>query len=180
LTSVGALAQASYFLYDVDNDGSVDLVRDTGAGPPYQLVAEGIEAIGFAYAYDADSDGVLDNSNPLDPTSGFILWAVDSDNDNFLDQTLDANNDGIIDLVDDINNNTILDDGPKLLTPVPVDRIRAVRVWLQCRSTRTAHKVVSDNTLAPIVIGDRIITPPNDNVRRRTVEMSIICRNLKT
>jgi type IV pilus assembly protein PilW len=69
------------------------------------LIAEGIEALGLAYAYDADDDGELDRSG------GNVIWAVDSDNDNRLD--------------------LILGGGAVNIDP---DDIRAVRIWLLGRT----------------------------------------------
>lgn len=171
LNSDGIIEQSTYLLYDVDSNGIVDLVRDTGGG--YQLQAVGIEAIGFAYAIDANPvDGKLDTT-----ATGNIIWAVDSDNDNQLDVHLDAQDDGDIDTDDDLNSDNILADAT-LPAPVTLDRIRAVRIWLRCRSEQQAKTAVGGSNSRPVVIGDRIIPPANDNVRRRSIVMSIACRNL--
>jgi type IV pilus assembly protein PilW len=168
--SDGILEQSTYLLYDIGNDGIVDLARTTDGGLTYDLVAEGIQAIGFAYAIDADLDGNIDTINPADPNS-HIIWAVDTNNDNLLDANLDVDDNGDIDSVD-------LTAGPAALAaaPVPLDRIRMVRIWLLSRSTRQAKKAILDNN--QYVVGDKIIPPANDTFRRRTLMISIKCRNL--
>ena len=171
--SDGVLEQSTYLLYDIDNDGVVDLANTADAGGTYNLVAQGIQAVGFAYAYDEDGDGELDN------IGGDIIWAVDTDNDNQLDTNLDTNGDGVIDQGDDTDGNNVID-GVALATPVPLDRIRVVRIWLLCRSTRPAQKVVSEANAANqfYVVGAQLIPHANDGFRRRLLEMSANCRNL--
>ena len=169
--SNGVLETYTYFLYDFGNDGIVDLARTTNIADAttYQLVAEGIQAIGFAYAIDDDEDGNLDTINPANPNSN-LIWAVDTDNDNLLDSNLDVDDDGIIDSAD-------LMAGPAALAaPVALNRIRMVRFWLLSRSTRPAQATILDTN--QYVIGDQIIAAANDNIRRRTVMMSVKCRNL--
>ena len=53
-----------------------------------QELLEGVEALGFAYAYDADGDGAIDGP-----------FAVDTDGDGDLDLDLDTNGDGVADHV---------------------------------------------------------------------------------
>lgn len=92
-----------YQIFDSDQTatvGNFDLGRSVDGGDPV-LIAEGIEALGLAYAYDADGDGELDRSG------GNVIWAVDTDNDNRLD--------------------LILGGGAVNIDP---DDIRAVRIWL--------------------------------------------------
>ncbi|MBW1982881.1 MAG: prepilin-type N-terminal cleavage/methylation domain-containing protein, partial [Deltaproteobacteria bacterium] len=48
-----------------------------------QTLAEYIDGLGFAYAFDNDLDGELDASG------GNVIWAIDSDADGFLDLDLD-------------------------------------------------------------------------------------------
>ncbi len=98
-----------------------------------QIVAYDIEAAGFAYAFDDDDDGVLDQSG-----GGNIIWAVDSNlGDDKLDKFLDTNDDGIID-----ENDT--EGGVNMAGQVDIDRIRAVRIWLLAR-TRQPIKGHTDN-----------------------------------
>jgi type IV pilus assembly protein PilW len=166
LDADGLVDQVTYLLYDIDNNGIFDLARSNGAC--FELLAESIEAIGFAYAFDADSDDAVDLYN------NDIIWAVDSDNDNDLDLVLDRNLDGVIDGKD--VGGLALGGAPFNLADVPVDRIRMVRVWLLCRSFRTARKAIVDQNTYKV--GDQIVGPFNDTFRRRMLEMSIRIRNL--
>lgn len=171
LDADGVVEQSTYLLYDIDNNGITDFARRNG-GACFELMAESIEAIGFAYAVDADFDGAVD----LSP-NGHILWVVDSDNNNELDRALDVDDDGDIEM-DDLTAPVLNMSVPHLNneTNVPVDRIRMVRIWLLSRSARSAKKkMIDQNTY---LVGDQIIGPFNDTFRRRTLEMSIRIRNL--
>jgi type IV pilus assembly protein PilW len=98
-----------------------------------QIVAYDIEAVGFAYAFDDDGDGALDQSG-----GGNIIWAIDSNlGDDKLDRFLDTDDDGIID-----ENDT--EGGVNMAGQVDIDRIRAVRIWLLAR-TRQPIKGHTDN-----------------------------------
>ena len=100
----------TYALYDSATTpavGNLDLGRTVGTVgvDPTELVAAGIEALGFAFAFDADADGRLDfndiNGNgEMDPPNEGIYWAVDSDGDNDLDLELDTNKDGDVNTAD--------------------------------------------------------------------------------
>jgi type IV pilus assembly protein PilW len=164
----------AYRLFDFGTDGTLDLVRDVG--PNRDLVAEGIEAIGFAYAFDADGDGELDRT-----AAGNIIWAVDSDNDNRLDTNLDANDDGVIDLNDDTNGDrriTAADSAP-LPTPITWDRIRMVQIWILARAANPSRDFRSQGQF--ILVGDQVVPNQaggfNDNIRRRLLVRTVECRN---
>lgn len=171
----------TYRLFDDNNDGITDLIRDDDlaanrqGGANLQLVAEGIDAIGFAYAFDDDLDGALDRS-----AGGNIIWAVDSTNNNNLDTNIDANDDGVIDLTDDTNGDGRIDvaDGG-LANPVTVDRIRMVRIWMLARA-RNASRGFS-NQGQSFIVGDQVVPNVaggfNDNVRRRLLIRTVGCRN---
>jgi type IV pilus assembly protein PilW len=108
-----------FLLFDNDNNNRLELARSTDmAGDPLdggrQLVAEGIEAIGITYAFDADNDGWLDMDN------GEIVWAEDLDNDNYLDAV--------------VNGSTIR---------VSPDKIRAVRISILARTKHSDRKFVN-------------------------------------
>lgn len=155
----------TYLLYDRDNDGVPpwELSRSTtllGNNVP-QMVAEGVEAFGLAFAFDADDDGKVDRDTA---TAGEpILWGVDTDNDGALDSYLDA-------------NWNLVAIGQNVLP----DRILGVRFWLLGRSQREDAKHL-DNAIYQV--GDQTIqpgTPPGtgDHYRRWLLSEIIHCRNL--
>ncbi|WDN87651.1 hypothetical protein BuS5_00619 [Desulfosarcina sp. BuS5] len=148
-------------------DGNPDLARNSGGGR--QMLAENIEALGFAYAYDTDSDGNLDTS-----PNGNVIWAVDSDGDNDLDINLDTDDDGDIDAADGpgAGNNGIVNG--TAIADVAVNDIRAVRIWMLARADRRDNKYFNTRTY---VVGHKVITP-NDNFRRRLLTTTVKCRNL--
>jgi type IV pilus assembly protein PilW len=184
----------SYRLFDDNNDRLWDLARDVsaaGGGVTRQLVAQGIEHMGLAYAIDSDLNGRLDTT-----PAGNIIWAADSDWDGILDTNLDTNDDGAVTTADDSDGNrriTQADGAVGNLAaivpgtfPVQNDRIRAVRIWLLAR---TPHEVDDyRNTRRYYVVGDQIWpqnTPQtpfplgfNDHIRRRLLVKTIECRNL--
>lgn len=187
----------AYRLYDDNSDGVWDLARDVGvpgtAGFTRQLVAEGIEHIGFAYAIDDNRDDRLDTiTNP----GSNIIWAADSDWDGVLDTNLDTNNDGRVTEADDTDGDQRITqaDGafgnlaalvPDIF-PVPLNRIRAVRIWLLAR---TPYEVDDySNSRRYYVVGDQIWPQPtaatpfpggfNDGIRRRLLVKTIQFRNI--
>ncbi|MBU1399361.1 MAG: PilW family protein, partial [Proteobacteria bacterium] len=142
-------------------DGILDMARNNGAGR--QIIAESIEALFLAYAYDNDGDGRLDTS-----ANGNIIWAFDSDNNNILDRILDTNDDGEIDINDNTAGTSIGGSG------VAVSSIKAVKVWLLARTKTAMLKYTDKNTY---VVGNRRITP-NDNFKRELLVTTIKCRNM--
>ncbi|MCF6178624.1 MAG: prepilin-type N-terminal cleavage/methylation domain-containing protein [Geopsychrobacter sp.] len=161
----------TYDLFDApvnpvnEQDGILDLGRDDGGG--FDLVAESINSMAFAYAFDDDGDGVLDTLN------GQTVWAIDSDGDGSLDTTLDTSSpanpatpDGLITL-DDVEG------GVSLGYTVPITSIRAVKIWILARTKMTNIKVGSGETY---VVGDRHISPA-ENSRHRLLATTILCRN---
>ncbi len=170
----------AYRLFDEDNDGIFQLARDDGTLNPRPLLAEGIEAIGFAYAYDFDDNGKGDGE--LDRNGANIIWAVDSDNDNLLDTNLDADGNGVIDLDDDTNGDFRIDDedgAAKLITPVPVQNIRMVRIWMLARA-RSASRDFNNNG-QQFLVGDQVVPADDngfsDNIRRLLLIRTVECRN---
>ena len=157
----------TYSLYDYPvgdptaSDGIPDLAINIGGGR--QLVAESIDALGFAYAFDQNNDGEIDLS-----TNGNVIWAIDSDNDNDLDTELDTNDDGDIDINDTAGGAALAGAAPD------ISEIRAVRIWILARAKRADTSFYNSNTY---VIADRRVTP-NDNVRRRLVEYTLFFRNI--
>ena len=171
----------SFSVYDspvAAPDGINDLGRNSGGGR--QLVAENIEALGFAYAFDADGDGILDTYNV--GGNQRVIWAVDSDGDNDLDRNLDTNNDGNIDENDGPGpggNGLIA--GTAIADVAPQD-IRAVRIWMLARTERGDNGFVNTRTY---VIGNKVITPNtdadpgNDHLRMRLLTSTVKCRNME-
>lgn len=136
------------------------LVRNAGGGD--QPVADYIDAVGFAYAFDNNGDDQLDSS-----VGGNIIWAIDSDGDGDLDLNLDTNDDGVI----DTNDNTA---GVALASQVDLDRIKAVKIWLLART----GKVDRSFTNSTIYVVSNQQLQYNDNFRRRLLTTAIACRNM--
>ncbi len=153
-----------------EQDGILDLGRqepDNLVDSNFKLVAESINAMAFAYAFDDDGDGVLDTMG------GQTVWAIDSDGDGRLDTTLDTSSptdptspDGLITL-DDVEG------GSPLGFTVPMSSIRAVKVWILARTKMSNIKL---NTTETFVVGDSHITPADDS-RHRLLATTILCRN---
>ena len=162
---------------DVDGNGVADsgalslMRQDAGGTPSTSEIAYDIRAIAFAYAFDHD-DG--DPDDQLDTSGGNVIWAFDADGDGLLDTALDSNRDGIVD-TDDIAGGSPLT-GPPLFLPsnLPINRIRAVRVWVLAR-TRFPLRGFSDNET--YVVGVQRVTP-GDNYQHCQVVDTVICRNL--
>jgi len=138
--------------FDVDNNA-------------WLTVVENIEALGFAYAFEDD---------------GNIIWAIDaddSDTDERLNVKLDGNDDGAIDAGDDTNGDGLIDDndaGTLLPTPVDLDKIVAVRIWLLAKTGQSDRRYSRSETY---VVGNRIM-PRNDQNRRNLVTTTVRCRNM--
>jgi type IV pilus assembly protein PilW len=183
-------------IYDADADGMADLNkggaaplgRADGAGSP-QPMAENIEAVAFAYAYNYD-DGApvasLDNQLDTSP-GGNVIWAFDSNGDRLLDRVLDTNDNGVITAGDTPGGKDLIGLGWETAY-VPLTRIRAVRIWLLARS-RVPLKNYTDT--ATYIIGDKHIntrdsnrdgvvdgSDKTDNFKRRVLTATIQCRNL--
>jgi type IV pilus assembly protein PilW len=148
----------TYSLYDRNGDGQPpwELSRSTtmpgnNAIDNPQLIAEGVEALGLAYAFDGDDDGKIDRyaAAPRD-----IIWGVDSDNDGTLDT--------------DINGNAI---GLNVLP----EKIKGVRFWLLGRNQRVDRKYFNNRQYP---VGDQLVGPFNDHFRRWLLSEIIHCRNL--
>ncbi len=141
----------SYSIYDSGSTqmvGNIDLGRAVGGGGR-QLLAEGIEAMSFAFAYDNDADQLLDTDG-----GGNVLWGIDTDGNNVLETNVAG--------------------GP-LPTLVNMDRIRAVRIWLLARTKGNVPKHTDTNTY---VVGNQTLGPFNDNFRRIMLTSTVKCRNM--
>ena len=155
----------TYSLYDRDGDGQApyELSRSTDntagpdviSGPERELVAEGIDAIGFAYAFDADDDGEIDRKVLVPGEPPAIIWAVDTDNDGRLDS--------------DLGNNL-------LPAPVRPEAIRAVQFWILGRVQRPDPSYVDKKSYS---VGAGLPKGPyNDHFRRWLLSEIVHCRNL--
>jgi type IV pilus assembly protein PilW len=139
------------------------LKRNEGNGD--QVVVENIEAVGFAYGFDEDEDGEIETSE-----AGNTIWAIDSDpmdTDKRLNRYLDTNDDGIISVEDDAA-------GAELTTPVPLDRIRAVKIWILARTGRPDKNFFSSSTYA--LSDQRVLC--KDGHRRYLLTTTVKCRNM--
>jgi type IV pilus assembly protein PilW len=137
------------------------------------VIAYDIEAVGFGYAFEdsTDPDGSLEMIN------NEIIWAVDQDGDGFLDRALDTTGDGVVDINDAAAGtalNTMTDDDGDTLTNVPIDRIRAVRVWILAR-TRSAIQGFADTN--SYKVGNQVVFR-NDGFKHNLLTSTIKCRNL--
>jgi type IV pilus assembly protein PilW len=149
----------TYLLYNRDGDPSdgFDLARSivnpgNGLVGQRDLLAEGIDSIGFAYAFDRDRDGLIDRT----PAPGNnIIWGVDTNNDGLLD-------------ADTANIN--------LGYTVRPEFIRSVRIWILGRTQRPDPAYVDRNVYT---LGNRTFDPPDgDHFRRWLVDQTIHLRNL--
>ena len=182
--------------YDTDADGMADLNKDgaaplgraTGAGS-LQPMAEDIQAVAFAYAYNYDDGAPVESldSQPDTSPGGNVIWVFDSDGDRLLDRVLDTNDDGVINAGDTPGGQDLIGAGWETAY-VPLTRIRAVRIWLLARS-RVPLKNYTDT--ATYVVGDKHIDTRDsnrdglvdgsdkiDNFKRRLLTATIQCRNL--
>lgn len=168
-----AAADRFEFQYDRDHYGFLDSNEDfayelypTSDSDPSKLhkrsggsaIAYNIDELRFAYAYDADG-------NPgVDTEGGEIIWAVPSGVGTW--SNLDTNNDGKIDTNDTAG-------GSDTGTSIDLSDIRAVKVWVLVRSSRTDSTYTNTNTY---VVGDLHLTP-GDHYRRRLGRTTIQLRN---
>jgi type IV pilus assembly protein PilW len=187
-----------YQIYDFNNDGRPDLGRRfvlggippaVNVGPNVDLVAEGVIAVGYAFAFNLNRNGryEITRTAPVaggDPL-GNIIWAVDTDGDNRLDTNIDITGDGQITLADDISGDGIINalDNATATLPAPVDirDVVAVRIWLLLQSEWQSPENLLDNN--QYVVADRII-PPNangfqDRFKRRVKTITVALRNYR-
>ena len=138
--------------------------------------------------YDANGDGQLDfintngNTNaqgiPIQDAGENVIWAIDTDGDNDLDTSLDDNNDGVIDQNDTIGGTSLTALG--LTDDIPVDQIRAMRIWLLARTKGPLLSQRGDLNRSYYIPG-RTPFPLlifNDNRARRLLTATVQCRNL--
>jgi type IV pilus assembly protein PilW len=145
------------------DSGAMELRRGDQVGANLEPLAGSIQAVAFGYAFDDDGgapDGLVDTD-----AGGNIIWAYDSNADGFLDTLLDSNNDGVIDA----------SDTPTLMaSTVPINRIRAVRIWILAR---TRSPLRDHQRTETYVVGDKIINS-SDDYERVLLTTTVNCRNL--
>jgi len=151
----------TYGLFDLTGNGVTDLVRVEDIDLPnrqlahVQLVAENIEAMGFAFAYSAGGGNLARDAG------NNIIWAVDTNNDNMLDSRLDG-----------IGGTTALGEN------IPRESIRMARIWLLARARSDSPGYINTERY---VLGDQVIdyakifeeTGTADRFRRRLLERTI-------
>ncbi len=182
LTDDNAIRAISYRVFDTDGDGRRELRRwdSTAITPAWELVFDGIEDIGFAYAYDSDLDRALERS-AVGVGAGPVIWAVHTDGVIGLDTNADNVADGNIDALDDNDGDGLINtfDGG-LGMQIPLRDIRAVRIFLLARS-RVAYPVFEDNSMYPL--GHKILNmaaPANanrNNFRHRLLVSAVALNN---
>jgi type IV pilus assembly protein PilW len=156
------------FTYYVYNDAALGvpcLGREAGSNVDV-AAAVGVHALGFAYAYDNDGDGELDTFN------NNVIWAVDADGDDLLDANLDDNGDGIVDTNDTEGGGDLAALG--LDTGIPLNRVRAVQIWILGRSRVPVRGFTDAQTY---VVGPNFIAT-NDNFKRMLLNNVVKARNL--
>lgn len=180
-----------YQIFDFGNDGRPDLCRranpgmrvdnENTAATQNMLVAEGVVAIGYAFAYNPNPDGHYRMARSAPGNN--VIWGADTDGDGQLDTNLDANQDGVIDITDDdLSNDGVIDTGDRALVP-PVDlrNVVAVRIWIMLQSDRESQNNIIDQN--NYLVGNRIIPPRgtffNDRFIRRVETVTLALRNFK-
>ena len=152
----------------IADDGAESLSRIDAGGGTTEVIAYDIQGIAFAYAFDDDGDGQLE----ITPGNGNVIWAMDADDDGWLDTVLDDNDDGVIDAGDSVGGAAL--DPSFWPAQVDIDNIRAVRIWVLARS-RIPIRGHSDNRT--YVVGARRV-PTGDDFQRRLLVDTINCRNM--
>ncbi len=152
----------------IADDGAESLSRIDAGGGTTEVIAYDIQGIAFAYAFDDDGDGQLE----ITPGNGNVIWAMDADDDGWLDTVLDDNDDGVIDAGDSVGGAAL--DPAFWPAQVDIDNIRAVRIWVLARS-RIPIRGHSDNRT--YVVGARRV-PTGDDFQRRLLVDTINCRNM--
>ena len=164
-------------IVDIGVGGVADLRRKTGngVGSGMQSMAEGLSAINFAYAYDSNEDGVIDQYTlTTGSNSGQqrTIWAFNNGGTWF---NLDSNGDGVIDASDGPGvggNGSIA--GVNTGTLFNITHIRSVKIWILACSERRDTGHTNANTYT---VGRQVITP-NDRFYRRLMSSTVTCRNL--
>ena len=132
-----------------DNGASGLVIKRTRA-------ADDIAALRFAYAFDRDEDGAVEQAG------NEVIWSVDSNDNGELNARLvDSDGDGKLD-------NFVHDVG------VSVDKIRAVKVWLLARSRHPAGRSSGNRSFWVGGVKYR----PNDGHAYMLFSTAFRCRNM--
>ena len=143
-----------------------DLVRIDATDGVEQIVAYDIEAVGFAYAYDEDTDGQLDTFDGTPNTP--VIWAIRKNpSDTQLGNYLDTDQNGVIDETDATG-------GFNLPHQIAYDKIKVVRIWLLGKTRQPVRGYRDHRTYK---VGSQNITT-NDNYRRLLLTATVACRNM--
>lgn len=177
----------SYRLFDENNDGRISLARDQTNGlldwtanisvVPREVLAENIRAIAFAYSYDTTGD-----RRPERTTAGNVIWAIDQNNDNFLDFNLDTNDDGFITTADDTNGDRIIDGADNggagiLAATVDIVDIIAIKVFILAQADSPSDDYANTNQY---VVGNIIWTAGNGNFQfNEQLECLLMVRSIE-
>jgi len=148
--------------HDADDDGEADdglgaLGRSLDGGA-FNPIANNIQAIAFAYAFDSDLDKQLDT---VTPGGDLVMWAYDDDSDGNLDTLAEED--------------AIAANGGAAIADVPLDRIRAVRIWVVARSRRPITGYEDNRTYA---LPGNTISGGGDAFMRRSMVSTVKCRNM--
>ncbi len=183
-TATGASDPNENVTYRLYNSGTNDaygnsiirLGRDTNNGGAIVPVAEYIDTVGFAYAFDSDDDGELDfdnNSTPADTSDDRIFWAIQDPAGGGTWFELDADADDQITAADDTDGDGTIN---SVDTGIAVDLsdIRAVKIWVLGRTSRKDKNYTSSQSY---VVGNQVKTP-TDNFHRRLLMTVVTCRNM--
>jgi type IV pilus assembly protein PilW len=151
LNDNGALdaGEATTYFLQTNDRGSSDLFRLPGGGAA-ELVAENIEHMAYAFAYENDDGEVARDGDA-------IIWALSS-NGVVLDRRLE----------DDMSETALGD-------AIPLDRIRMVRVWLLARTWIESPRYVNSEAYPIPGLADPVF---DDGFRRRMMVRTIEMRNM--
>jgi len=155
----------------IADDGAESLYRIDANGSRTEVIAYDIQGIAFAYAFD---NGDPDEKQLAAYGNGNVIWAMDADDDGWLDTVLDTDRDGDID-ADDAEGGLALDPAfwPTQVE-IAVTPIMAVRIWVLARS-RIPIPGHSDNRT--YVVGAARVNS-NDSFQRRLLVDTVNCRNM--
>ncbi len=153
----GFTAAADADMNGIADTGAAAITRFSSTDAP---IADHIHALGFAYAFDDNQDGVLDfvDAPPfngrLDP--GEEIWAYDSS--------------AIPAVGLDFNHNS----GAALAEVVSFDKIRAVRIWILARTKNPLRGKAANKNF---MVGDKPVNV-TDNFQYRLLTATVKCRNI--